>query len=208
MFRSLARLAAIAVLALLGGCAMFESDTPMFDAKTGQPVYGAGEVVLRWKAMDPEASDPKSLKITGAFADGAYAFKAKHDGDLMVWRESLHPLAGAPGPDWFVQQAAVTGDETPSETTYYYDLVHQVGDDLWVYQLRCSDLTEEERARFNMVPPSPPPNADGTAGVASSTCMVRSADDVMGAFALLAVRLEPKVLVHARPKRKSWFSRD
>ncbi|MFZ4604565.1 MAG: hypothetical protein ACOYM8_19175 [Caulobacterales bacterium] len=206
----------VAIAALSAGCAMFESERPMFPAAEGVPVYGEAPALIRWTMLEKDA-DPKTARIDATFAGGRYAMSARGK-DKTVWSESLHATAGIPAPPatasppsaataWYVQQIEYAGDDNAGTPTYYYDLLRADSAGLWAYQFRCSDLTKEERAAFDMTPPLAPPNPDGTPAPASSACTVRSPESLDKAFALLASRQDPRVRISVKPKGKSWFSR-
>ena len=206
-----ARAALVAAAALsVTACTMFESDRPMFDPSVGAPVYGAAPALVRWTVNAPDA-DPKTIRLDATFANGEYVMLARGK-DKAQWRESLHstPAPEAPAGSsgtWYVQQIAYADDPEPTDVTYYYDLVRADGTKLFAYQFRCTDLTEEERAAFDMTPPPPPPSADGTPGTPSAACIVRSPESVGKAFALLATRIAPRAEGVVKPKAKGWFSR-
>jgi len=205
----LARALAGFALALLGaGCAMFESERPMFPPATGAPLYGTAPALVRWQTLDPDEKD-KVLKIDATFADGVYAMSARGK-DKAQFKESLHPttaIKAAPGANWYVQQIEYAGDSREGPPTFYYDLVRADASGMWAYQLRCSDLSTAERDQFGMTPPPSPPNPDGTPAAPSTSCTVRSPESLQSAFALIAGRIEARVRVTAKPKGKGWFSR-
>ncbi|NDC58169.1 MAG: hypothetical protein EBZ50_04950 [Alphaproteobacteria bacterium] len=206
----------VAIAALSAGCAMFESDRPMYLASNGVPVYGSAPALIRWTMLEKDA-DPKSARIDASFAAGRYVMSARGK-DKTRWVESLHVTAAIPPPAatgspasaataWYVQQIEYAGDDNANPATYYYDLVRADSAGLWAYQFRCSDLSKEERDAFDMTPPPAPPNPDGTPAPASSACTVRSPESLDKAFALLASRQDPRVRISVKPKSKSWFSR-
>lgn len=205
-----AAFAAAAILAT-SACTMFESERPMFDPSLGAPAYGAAPALVRWTMTEPDA-DPKTIRLDATYADGTYVMVARGK-DKAQWRESLHPVpapalpAAAAAGSWYVQQIAYANDSDPTDVTWYYDLVRADGTKIYAYQFRCTDLTEAERAAFDMTPPPPPPNADGTPATPSAACIVRSPESVAGAFALLATRVEPRAEGVVKVKGKGWFSR-
>lgn len=215
--KNLAKLTSVIAIAILSaGCAMFESERPMFAAAEGVPVYGEAPALIRWTMLEKDA-DPKSVRIDATFAAGQYAMAARGK-DKTVWSESLHATTAIPAPpassppasaatSWYVQQIEYAGDDKAGTPTVYYDLVRADSAGLWAYQFRCSDLSKDERAAFEMTPPPAPPNPDGTPAPESSSCTVRSPESLGKAFALLASRQEPRVRISVKPKSKSWFSR-
>lgn len=194
---------ALAMAVTLAGCAMFESDQPMFAAETGAPIYGAAPVLVSWRPLDPDEK-PRRIKVDATFANGVYAMQAR-DEDDTVWRESLHAVDG--GTEFYVQQVEMAQEGEPAERVYYYDLLRVRPDGVWAYQLRCGDLSREERDAFGFTPPPPAANPDGSPGAESSTCVVRSPDRLRDAFQLLASRQEPRAHATVKPKKRGWFSR-
>jgi len=195
-------LTSMALLALAAGCTMFESDKPMFPANAGAPVYGTQPALIRWTMLEKDA-DPHVVRVDANFADGQYAMSARGK-DKTHWSESLHPIAGAP--DRFVQQIAYADESDPKVMKYYYDYAVRDASGLKLYQFRCTDLSNDERERFNMTPPPAPPNADGSPGTQSASCIVRSPESVVQAFQMLAARQQPRAAVTSKPKGTGWFS--
>jgi hypothetical protein len=187
---------------------MFESDRPMFPPASGASVYGTAPALVRWETLDREAKE-KTAKIDATFADGVYAMTTRGT-DKAQFKESLHLTSAIHGPGaarWYVQQVEYAGDSGEGPPMFYYDLVRADAAGTWAYQLRCSDLTTQERDQFDMTPPPSPPNPDGTPATPSSSCTVRNPEQLQSAFALLAGRLEPRVQIHVKARGKSWFSR-
>ncbi len=213
--KTLARLAAAAMALTLGACAQFYSETPMLTAADSVPAYGSSIVGVALR----NRPDDKVLKLRSVWKDGVYIHtgsERRQDWSVKTYQiaETLAASSAAPGS--FISQRAMENEG--GGVIYYYDLIKPVGDQFVTYDMSCSDLSRDERARFNMVPPksAEPPAAPASAPSAPPAvqpvlpadppeCLVRTRADLEAAFALIAGRKEPVGALTVKQKRRSLF---
>lgn len=223
--KSLARLAAAALALTLGACAQFYSETPILTPADSVPAYGDSIAGIELR----NRPDDKAVRFRSAWKDGVYIHTGKErrqDWSVKTYQiaETLAASSAAPGS--FISQRAMA-KEDGGGVIYYYDLIKPVGDTFITYNMACTDLTGEERARFNMVPtiqpaeapakqlptrpaasePGPPPSAEpAPAPVDQPECLVRTRQDLETAFALIASRKqEGSGVLKVKPKRRGLF---
>jgi hypothetical protein len=200
----LLKLAAAVALLSLGACAQFYSETPILSGADSVPAYGVniGGVDLR------NNPDDKTLKLRSVWKDGVYVHTAterRQDWSVKTYQiaETLAVSAATPGS--FISQRAM--EKEGGGVIYYYDLIRPVGDKFVTYNMACTDLQGDERARFNMVPPMPalPAGEPEAKPQPPSDCLVRSRADLEAAFALIASRKQPAGELTVKRKRRGLF---
>ncbi len=213
--KTLARLAAAALALTLGACAQFYSEAPILTAADSVPAYGAGIIGVELR----NHSKDKALKLRSVWKDGVYIHTGKErrqDWSVKTYQiaETLAASSAAPGS--FISQRAMENEG--GGVIYYYDLIKPVGDRFVTYDMACSDLSRDERARFNMVPPksaelpaalasapSAPPAGEPAPPADPPECLVRTRADLEAAFALIASRKEPAGELQVKRKRRGLF---
>jgi hypothetical protein len=214
------RLTAALALLTLGACAQFYSETPILTGADSVPAYGTkiGGVDLR------NTPEDKPIRFRSAWKDGVYIHtrtERRQDWSVKSYQIAETLAASNATPGSFISQRA-TEKEGSGGVIYYYDLIKPIGDKFVTYNMTCSDLSQEERARFNMVPPLPeapaveapaqsaPAAGPGLAEPAPpakepNDCLVRTRADLEAAFAAIASRKEPVGELKVVRKRRGLF---